>query len=90
MQCLLQVSRYWQVLSDQRFEKHVIVDASSVILPGVTLKEGTAVGSMTLCNKSTEPWSINVGVPVRKLKDRNKDILDLEKQFLKEAEMMLC
>ena len=73
-----------------KIEKHVIVGSSSVILPGVTLKEGTAVGSMTLCNKSTEPWSVNVGAPVRKLKDRNKDILDLEKQFLKEAEMMLC
>src|SRR5690554_3121920 len=35
--------------------KHVIVGASSVILPGVEVAEGCSVGAMTLVNKSTTP-----------------------------------
>lgn len=62
-------------------EKHSIIGNSSVVLPGVTIAEGSSVGSMSLCLKSTEPWSVNVGIPAKKLKDRKKDILDLEKKF---------
>lgn len=62
-------------------EKHSILGNNSVVLPGVTISEGSSVGSMSLCSKTTEPWSIYVGIPAKKLKDRKKDILDLEKQF---------
>jgi acetyltransferase-like isoleucine patch superfamily enzyme len=55
-----------------------IIGTRSVIFPGVIIEEGTAVGAMSLVNKSTEPWSIYVGVPARKIKDRSKDLL---KQF---------
>lgn len=63
-------------------KKHAIIGNNSTILPGVTIEEGSSVGTMSLCNKSTEPWSINVGIPTKKLKDRKKDILDLEKKFM--------
>ena len=64
-------------------EKHCIVGASSVILPGVTLKEGTAVGAMSLVNKSTEAWKIYFGTPAKILKERKKELLQLEKEFIK-------
>lgn len=64
--------------------KHVIVGAKSVIMPGVNLKEGTSVGAMSLVRKSTEEWSIYVGNPAKKLKNRSKELLQLEKQFLLE------
>ncbi|MGC3874660.1 acyltransferase [Halomonas sp. GXIMD04776] len=65
-------------------EKHVIVGAGSIIFPGVEVKEGCSIGAMTLVNKSTRPWGIYFGSPARRLKDRKKDILTLERQFLEE------
>ena len=52
-----------------------------MVLPGVTIAEGTAVGSMALCTKTTEEWSVYSGIPAVKMKERKKDILVLEKQF---------
>ena len=67
-------------------KKHSIVGAGSIIMPGVILAEGTSVGAMSLVLNSTESWSIYVGIPAKKLKNRKKDMLKLEKQFLKEME----
>jgi acetyltransferase-like isoleucine patch superfamily enzyme len=39
-------------------------------MPGVILEEGTSVGAMSLVLKSTEPWSIYVGSPAKRLKER--------------------
>ena len=64
--------------------KHSIIGAGSMIMPGVTLAEGTSVGAMSLVRKSTEAWSIYVGNPAKKIKDRSKELLVLEKQFLEE------
>lgn len=64
-------------------KKHAIIGAGSVLLPGVVIAQGCSVGSMSLCIKSTEPWSINAGVPAKKIKDRAKDILLLEEKFRK-------
>lgn len=66
-------------------EKHVIIGSGCVILPGVVLGEGSSFGAMTLINRSSEPWTINAGIPFRKIKDRSKDILRLEKQFVMEV-----
>lgn len=62
-------------------EKHSIIGNNAAVLPGVTISEGCSVGSMSLCSKSTEPWSVYVGIPARKIKDRKKEILELEKRF---------
>lgn len=69
-----------------RIEKHAIIGCNSVVLPGVTVAEGTAVGSMSLCNKSTEAWSMYVGIPARKKGERKKDILELERQMRADRE----
>lgn len=66
-------------------KKHVIIGSGCVILPGVVLGEGSSFGAMTLINKSSEPWTINAGVPFRKIKDRSKKMLKLEEQFVKEV-----
>lgn len=62
-------------------ERHSIIGASSVVLPGVVIREGSSCGSMTLVNKSTEEWSINVGIPFRKIGDRSKKLLEKEQQL---------
>jgi galactoside O-acetyltransferase len=66
-------------------EKHVIIGSGCVVLPGVILKEGSAFGAMTFINRSSESWSINIGIPFKKIKDRSKKLLKLEKEFRKEA-----
>lgn len=65
-----------------RLERHVIVGAGSAILPAVTVAQGCSIGAMTLVLQSTEPWGIYVGSPARRLKERKRDLLALEKQFL--------
>jgi acetyltransferase-like isoleucine patch superfamily enzyme len=62
--------------------RHSIIGAGSIIMPGVTLNEGTSVGAMSLVRKSTEAWSIYLGNPAKKIKDRKKDLLELEKKYL--------
>ncbi len=62
-------------------EKHALVGASCVVLPGVVIGEGTSVGAMSLINKSLDEWSIYVGIPCKKIGDREKRILDYEKRM---------
>jgi galactoside O-acetyltransferase len=76
-------NEYKKIISKAvKIERHVIIGASSVVLPGVVLAEGTACGAMSLMNKSTEPWSLCVGIPARKIKERKRNLLDKEKIFL--------
>jgi galactoside O-acetyltransferase len=63
-------------------EKHVIIGASSVILPGVTLEEGVAAGANCLITKSFKPFSVLFGSPAKVIKQRSQKVLDLEKTFL--------
>ena len=51
-------------------------------MPGVILAEGTSIGAMSLVLKSTEAWGLYVGNPAKRLKDRNKDLLQLEIIYL--------
>lgn len=60
-------------------EKHALVGASCVVLPGVVIGEGTSVGAMSLINKSLDKWSIYAGVPCKKIKNRTKRLLEFEK-----------
>lgn len=62
--------------------KHVIVGSGSVILPGVTLEEGVAVGALSLVQKSCDAFGIYVGNPARRIKERKRDLLEAEKRFL--------
>lgn len=66
-------------------QRFVIVGASSVILPGVEIGEGTAVGAMSLIARSLPDWKICSGIPARALKDRNKGIQALERRFSEKA-----
>lgn len=59
--------------------RHCLIGSNAVVLPNVTLADGSAVGALSLVKKDLEPWSLYAGVPARKIKDRNrKQILDLE------------
>lgn len=68
--------------SDVIIGKHVIVGSGSVILPGVILEIGVAVGALSLVNKNCTEFGIYTGTPAKKNKERKRDILELEKKFL--------
>jgi len=68
--------------ADVYLGKHVIVGSGSVILPGVTLEEGVAVGALSLVSKHCEAFGIYAGNPARRIKERRRDLLDLEARFL--------
>lgn len=62
--------------------KHTIIGSGCTILPNVEIAEGCAFGAMSLINKSTNDFTIYAGIPIRKIKSRKKDLLELEKKFL--------
>lgn len=59
--------------------KHVIIGSGSVILPGVTLGEGAAVGALSLVVKSVNDFDIVAGCPAKVIKKRKTKLLNLEK-----------
>tara|TARA_B100001250_G_C19814810_1_gene797757 strand:- start:1205 stop:1792 length:588 start_codon:yes stop_codon:yes gene_type:complete len=63
--------------------KHVNIGANSIILPNVKIGNGASAGSNTLINKSIKGWYIYFGSPCRPLLKRSKNLLKLEKSFLK-------
>ena len=65
-------------------KKHSFLATNVIVHPGVTIGEGTVVGSGSVVTKDLEPWSFYMGIPARKVKDReNKKILKMEKEILK-------
>jgi acetyltransferase-like isoleucine patch superfamily enzyme len=62
-------------------QKHVIIGAGSIVLPGVTINEGAAVGALSLVNRSLDPWRIYAGTPCRCIKVRKQDLIKLEKRI---------
>lgn len=65
--------------------RHTVVGAGSVILPGVTIAAGCAIGALTLIKNDLQPWGVYGGIPARRLKERRKDLLALE-QLLRNQE----
>lgn len=79
--------KYKRVVSKQvKIGKNTIIGASSVIMPGVELAEGGAFGAFSFVNRNTESWSVYAGIPSKKIKNRRKDLLELEEQFQKEVQ----
>lgn len=46
------------------------VCANSVVMPGVTMSEGSVLGANSFLKQSTEPWTIYAGSPARPIKKR--------------------
>jgi galactoside O-acetyltransferase len=68
-----------------RIEKHAIIGANSVILPGVVIGQGAAIGANSLVTKGCDPWTIYVGTPARPLRVRPRErILELEGKLRRE------
>jgi acetyltransferase-like isoleucine patch superfamily enzyme len=63
-------------------EEHTIIGTNSVVLPGVTLAEGTSIAACSFVNKGTDTWGIYGGIPIRRIKERKKDCLQYVKEIV--------
>jgi len=61
--------------------RHVVVGAGSVILPGVEIGVGAAVGALTLVKKDVPEFAIVAGNPMRQIGNRGRKLLEYEKQL---------
>jgi len=74
---------YRNVTSEQiRLERHALLGAASVVMPGVTIHKGAAVGALSFVNKNIPEFLIASGNPIRKIGVRNREKLEhLEKLY---------
>lgn len=61
--------------------KHVVIGCGSVILPGVTLHKGCAVGALSLVKESFPEYMKIAGVPAKAFSTRSRDCEILQMQF---------
>lgn len=59
--------------------KHVIIGSGSVILPGVVLGDGAAIGALSLVKDNCDDFYIYAGNPLKKIKPRQQNLLKKEK-----------
>lgn len=57
--------------------KFVQLGAHCLVFPQVTIHDGSVVGALSLVTKDIPEWSIYVGIPAKKLRDRSKGLLKL-------------
>ncbi len=64
-------------------QKHCIVGAGSMILPSSKgLSEGVSVRALSLVARPTKPFGIYFGNPAKRILERSRNVLTLEKKFL--------
>ncbi|WP_127579948.1 acyltransferase [Paenibacillus koleovorans] len=70
------ISRDRRIQEQKMINKPIVIEedcwlgAGVKVLKGSTIKEGSVVGAGCIVNGATEPYSINVGVPFRKIGER--------------------
>jgi len=56
-------------------EEHVIIGTGTAVLAGSNIGRGCSVGAMSLVTRSLEQWGVYFGSPVKRIKNRKKDLL---------------
>ena len=64
--------------ADVKIGRHAIVGSGSIILPGVTLEEGVAVGALSLVKKDCLAFGIYMGSPAKRITERKRNLLAYE------------
>jgi len=65
-------------------EKHVLIGWASMVMPGVTIHQGVAVGAQSYVNKDIPQYLVVRGSPPQKIGKRNHQrLLELESQYEK-------
>jgi acetyltransferase-like isoleucine patch superfamily enzyme len=61
--------------------QHVIIGSGSIILPGVVLNKGCAIGALSLVKNDIPSFTIYAGNPIKFIKNRLNNIINIEKDF---------
>lgn len=64
--------------ADVTLGRHALVGAGAIVLPGVTIGEGVAIGAQSLVRSDCLPFYIYAGVPARRIKQRSRRLLEIE------------
>ncbi len=73
--CPLVSTKYRKIINKPViFKRFSCVGVNSIVMPGVTLAEGSVLGANSLLTKSTEPWTIYVGSPAKPVRKRDLDL----------------
>ena len=70
--------------ADVHIGRHVVIGSGSVVLPGAVLEDGVAVGALSLMRGHCPAFGIYAGVPARRLRERSRDLLEVEQRFLRD------
>ena len=57
------------------------IGANSVVMPHVVFEEGAVCGVFSFVKSSLTPWSVNVGIPCKFIKQRKKNPKELSKKI---------
>lgn len=58
--------------------EYVQLGAHCLVFPNLTIGEGSVVGALSLVTHDIPEWSICVGIPAKKIRDRSKLLLALK------------
>jgi acetyltransferase-like isoleucine patch superfamily enzyme len=64
------------------FGRHSAVGAGSLVFPGARFAEGSVLGAMSRVSRPLKPWTNYAGIPARRMRERHRDILEHERQYL--------
>ena len=67
--------------------RHCIIGAGSVILPGVTMDDGVAVGALSLISRKCNTFKIYSGSPARIVGERSRNVLEQEKKLVEKLKI---
>jgi acetyltransferase-like isoleucine patch superfamily enzyme len=62
-------------ISFVKFKRFSCLGVNCVVMPGITLAEGSVIGSNSVVTKDTEPWTIYVGSPAKPVKIRDSKLI---------------
>ena len=65
--------------------EHANIGAGAIVLPGVTLAEGSVLGALSLTGRSTEPWTIYGGIPAVPKGERCRDAIKQGQELLQSS-----
>jgi len=64
------------------FGRHSAVGAESLVLPGAKFGEGCVLGALSMVSLPLKPWTIYAGIPARRIRERRRDVLEHEQEYL--------
>jgi acetyltransferase-like isoleucine patch superfamily enzyme len=72
------------VHEDVTVGRHVVIGAGSVVLPGVILEQGVAIGALSLVKERCREFGIYCGIPAKLVAERKRNVLELERRLMRE------